>query len=129
MAKDDIVVGLGRPMYGSSVHTNRKKAYPSVIVTLGHMEDEARRWIAVHNFLCKSYLDADYMKKSYLRAICDENEPTEPKYRDPYRQAQIPHDKKKHIKFQVCFSTSLRACAYTAPTLLLLLMMESRSTT
>ena len=42
MAKDDIVIGLGRPMYGSSVHANRKKAYPSVITTLGHMEKEVR---------------------------------------------------------------------------------------
>lgn len=56
MAKDDIVIGLGRPMYGSSIHANRKKAYPSVITTLGQMEPEARRWIAVHNFLCR-YLD------------------------------------------------------------------------
>lgn len=68
MAKDDIVIGLGRPMYGSSVHANRKKAYPSVITTLGQMEPEARRWIAVHNFLCRSYLDSDYMKKTYLTA-------------------------------------------------------------
>ena len=72
MAKDDIVIGLGRPMYGSSVHASRKKAYPSVITTLGHMEPEARRWIAVHNFLCRSYLDSDTMKKIYITAMCSE---------------------------------------------------------
>lgn len=37
MAKDDIVMGLGRPMFGASVHNNKKKAYPSVITTLGQM--------------------------------------------------------------------------------------------
>jgi hypothetical protein len=53
MAKDDIAIGLGRPMYGSSIHTNRKKAYPSVITNLAQMEPEARRWIAVHAFMCR----------------------------------------------------------------------------
>lgn len=38
MHKDDVVIGLGRPMYGSSVNNNRKKAYPSVIVTLASMD-------------------------------------------------------------------------------------------
>lgn len=37
MAKDDLVLGLGRPMYGTSVHANRKKAYPSVITTLAQV--------------------------------------------------------------------------------------------
>ena len=101
MAKDDIVIGLGRPMYGSSVHANRKKAYPSVITTLGHMEVEARRWIAVHNFLCKSYLDSDTMKKIYITAMCSDKEPAQEPYRKAYKMAEIPQDRKKHIRFQV----------------------------
>ena len=101
MAKDDIVIGLGRPMYGSSVHANRKKAYPSVITTLGHMEEEARRWIAVHNFLCKSYLDSDTMKKIYITAMCSDAEPAQEPYRGAYKLAKIPQDRKKHIRFQV----------------------------
>jgi hypothetical protein len=101
MAKDDIVIGLGRPMYGSSVHANRKKAYPSVITTLGLMEPEARRWIAVHNFLCKSYLDSDRMKKMYVMVMCSENEPTTPQCRAAYVNAGIQQDRKKYIKFQV----------------------------
>lgn len=101
MAKDDIVIGLGRPMYGSSVHANRKKAYPSVITTLGHMEPEARRWIAVHNFLCKSYLDSDTMKKIYITAMCSESEPPQPAYKEAFKLADTAQDKKKHIRFQV----------------------------
>ena len=42
MAKDDIVMGLGRPMFGASVHNNKKKAYPSVITTLGQMLPEVK---------------------------------------------------------------------------------------
>ena len=75
MAKDDEVISLGRPMYGSSVHVNHNKAYPSVITTLGQMEPEARRWIAVHNFLCKSFFDSDSMKKKFVTALCSESEP------------------------------------------------------
>jgi hypothetical protein len=103
MAKDDIVIGLGRPMYGSSVHANRKKAYPSVITTLGQMEPEARRWIAVHNFMCRSYMDTDSMKRLYVTALCHEREPTDKKLNSAYKQAGIQTDRKKHILFQVCF--------------------------
>jgi hypothetical protein len=107
MAKDDIVIGLGRPMYGSSVHANRKKAYPSVITTLGLMEEEVRRWIAVHNFLCKSYLDSDRMKKLYVLVMCSEDEPPLPEYKLAYASAGIQQDRKKYIKFQAS-SLSLR---------------------
>ena len=101
MAKDDVVIGLGRPMYGSSVHANRKKAYPSVITTLGQMEPEARRWIAVHNFLCSSYLDSDRMKKTYVAALCNDSEPASETLKAAYKKAEIQHDRKKHIRFQV----------------------------
>lgn len=70
MAQNDIVLGLGRPMYGTSVHANRKKAYPSVITTLGQMEPEARKWIAVHNFVCRSIREAGMLKKQYLNVMC-----------------------------------------------------------
>lgn len=66
MHKDDIVIGLGRPMYGSSINSSRKKAYPSVIVTLASMEDPARKWIAIHNFLVKGFNDSSDYKKMYL---------------------------------------------------------------
>lgn len=105
MAKDDIVIGLGRPMYGSSVHANRKKAYPSVITTLGQMEPEARRWIAVHNFLCRSYLDSDSMKKIYLAATCSDGEPGQETLKKAYKRAGIQQDRKKHVRFQVCMCT------------------------
>jgi hypothetical protein len=109
MAKDDIVIGLGRPMYGSSVHANRKKAYPSVITTLGQMEPEARRWIAVHNFLCSSYLDSDTMKKTYVTALCNDREPSSEDLKNAYKKAEIQHDRKKHIRFQVGLLSS-RCC-------------------
>lgn len=74
MAQNDIVLGLGRPMYGTSVHANRKKAYPSVITTLGQMEPEARKWIAIHNFVCSSIRHANDLKKQYLRVFCSDSE-------------------------------------------------------
>lgn len=46
MAKDDMVVGLGRPRFQPSLLTNRKRAYPSVITNLGRMDSIAK------NFLC-----------------------------------------------------------------------------
>lgn len=102
MAKDDVVIGLGRPMYGSSVHSNRKKAYPSVITTLGQMEKEVRRWIAVHNFLCTSYLDADSMMKEYVQVMCSTTPPGGSGNKlEAFNKASISSDKKKHIKFQV----------------------------
>ena len=70
MAQNDIVLGLGRPMYGTSVHANRKKAYPSVITTLGQMEKEARQWIAIHNFMCRGIGHANQIKKQYLNVLC-----------------------------------------------------------
>lgn len=70
MAQNDIVLGLGRPMYGTSVHANRKKAYPSVITTLGQMEKEARQWIAIHNFMCRGIGHANHIKKQYLNVLC-----------------------------------------------------------
>ena len=104
MAKDDVVIGLGRPMYGSSVHANRKKAYPSVITTLGNMEKEVRRWIAVHNFMCNSYLDADSMMKEYVIAMCSDKPTGSVKMIEAHKTANIPSDRKNHIKFQVCIA-------------------------
>jgi hypothetical protein len=104
MAKDDVVIGLGRPMYGSSVHANRKKAYPSVITTLGQMEPEARRWIAVHSFLCKSFFNSDAMKKKFVIVLCSDTEPAGEDLKSAYNNAKIQDDCKKHIKFQVLFS-------------------------
>ena len=42
MHKDDVVIGLGRPIFGASINNNKKKAYPSVIVTIASMDPLAR---------------------------------------------------------------------------------------
>ena len=52
--QDDIAIGLGRPLFGSSVHHTKKKAYPNVITTLGQMMPEARKFLALNNFMCRS---------------------------------------------------------------------------
>lgn len=59
MAKDDIVVGLGRALYASSINSTKRKAYPAVITTLGGMNVIARRWHSVHNFACCGYATMD----------------------------------------------------------------------
>lgn len=61
-AQNDIVIGLGRPLFGSSINTTRKKAYPSTIATLGPMRGEIRRWLAAQNFLVRNYMDIRAMK-------------------------------------------------------------------
>ena len=68
-AQNDIVIGLGRPMYGSSVNSTRKKAYPSTIATLGAMPKEARLWIAAQNFLVKDYMDVENLKREFCDAL------------------------------------------------------------
>lgn len=69
MHKDDVVIGLGRPMFGSSINSSKKKAYPSVIVTLASMENYARRWIALHNFLVSKYDESETFKNEFLEDI------------------------------------------------------------
>ena len=58
MHKDDIVVGLGRPMFGTSVHLNRKKAYPSVVTTIVHMAPFTRYTFpfASINLMCLGFI-------------------------------------------------------------------------
>lgn len=69
MHKDDIAIGLGRPLYGSSVNNSRKKAYPSVIVTLSGMEKFAQKWIALHYFLTQGFRDIHVMQKEFLDLV------------------------------------------------------------
>jgi hypothetical protein len=73
MHKDDLVIGLGRPMYGSSICNNRKKAYPSVIVTIAPMDKLTRSWVAVNNFMVKDYRDSSFLKEKFLRGILNAN--------------------------------------------------------
>jgi hypothetical protein len=71
MHKDDMVIGLGRPLYGTSICNNRKKAYPSVIVTIAPMQPMTRSWVAANNFMVKSYKDSAILKESFIKAISD----------------------------------------------------------
>lgn len=66
MHKDDVVVGLGRPTFGASLNSNHKRAYPSVVVTLAGMDEFARKWIALHNFLVKGYDDKVGLKDRFF---------------------------------------------------------------
>lgn len=69
MHKDDVVIGLGRPTFGASINANHKKAYPSVIVTLASMDEIARKWIAMHNFLVSTYDGKDQLKNKILDVV------------------------------------------------------------
>ena len=46
-------------------------------------------------------MDSGTMKERYLEAMCNDKEPAEERSRNAYTIANIPPDKKKHIKFQV----------------------------
>lgn len=69
VAKDDIVIGIGRPMYGSSIFSAKKRAYPPVISTLGQMQAFVRRFIALQNFLTRKYDDTQNLKAIALDII------------------------------------------------------------
>ena len=75
MHKDDIVIGLGRPMYGNSVNMCHKKAYPSVISTMGGTNAFVKRWIAVHNFMAGNLHDTESLKKDFFEFINTKNNP------------------------------------------------------
>lgn len=74
MHKDDMVIGLGRAMYGSSVNSSRKRAYPSVIVTLASMDEWVRNFIALQNFLTQGPSCPLSYKRSFVRAVLEEDE-------------------------------------------------------
>lgn len=84
-------VGLGRPMYGTSMSNTRKKAYPAMISTLGKMDPVVRRWIALHNFLVQDYTQVNSFKAMVLQDM----ETSKTNYKD------ISSDKKAHIKTMI----------------------------
>jgi hypothetical protein len=69
MHKDDVVIGLGRPMYGASICNTRKKAYPSVIVTTAAMQPLTRSWVAATNFMVRDYRESSVLKEKLMRAL------------------------------------------------------------
>ena len=72
--KDEFVIGLGRPMYGSSSIVTRKKAYPSVISNMGRMHECTLRWLAMHNFLATDSYTMTEIKKRIQGVIQDTND-------------------------------------------------------
>lgn len=62
MHKDEMVVGLGRPQFGSSLHQTSKRAYPAVITCLGRMQGVARRFLAFMNALADAQEQRAYKK-------------------------------------------------------------------
>jgi hypothetical protein len=69
MHKDDIVLGLGRPTYETSIHTCMKKAYPSVISTVATTSIYVRRWLALTNFLTEDRSDVKALLVGMKAAI------------------------------------------------------------
>jgi hypothetical protein len=41
------------------------------------------------------------MKKIYITAMCSDKEPGQEPYKKAYKLADVPADRKKHIRFQV----------------------------
>jgi hypothetical protein len=69
MAKDDVVIGLGRPLFGSSAYNSRKKAYPSVITTLAQMDPKVMQFIAIKNFLVESHDQLGMIKTKFYKYV------------------------------------------------------------
>jgi hypothetical protein len=75
MHKDDLAIGLGRPMYGNSSNMCNKKAYPSVISTLSGTDKAVQRWIAVHNFMVQNYDETTSIKEQFVQCLQDKLPP------------------------------------------------------
>lgn len=97
MAKDDIVIGLGRPMYGTSVHQTKKKAYPSVITTLGQMLPQVRKFMALNNFLCKDMQTSQKFMKQFCSVFCKDNS----LYKEAADILGLSDEERKVVDFQV----------------------------
>lgn len=92
-------------MYGTSINNSRKKAYPSVIVTLASMDPAARKWIAVHNFLVRDYTESATLKGTYLNVIQNSSNPMFTPNPDLQNAARafgsIDLDRRKRIRYQI----------------------------
>jgi hypothetical protein len=69
MHKDDIVIGLGRCLYADNINVSTKKAYPSVISTIGGTSNEVKRFMAVHNFMVNCSDDAKSIKNDFEKHL------------------------------------------------------------
>jgi hypothetical protein len=65
MHKDDLVIGLGRPIYDPCPTNKRKYAYPSVITTMRPLNIHTLRFLAVQNFLTEDIDDMKVMKDKF----------------------------------------------------------------
>jgi hypothetical protein len=102
MAKDDIVVGLGRPMYGTSALLNRKKAYPSVVTTIVQMSPQTRKFLALHNFLCTHSNSARKLQKKFLEAFCSDSAlPVTHVAHDARVAMSLDEAQRKTLRFQI----------------------------
>jgi hypothetical protein len=72
MHKDDLVIGLGRPIYDPCQSNKRKYAYPSVITTMKPMNEYVRRFLALQNFMTEDIDDMISMKNEFVKYIRDE---------------------------------------------------------
>jgi hypothetical protein len=70
MHKDDLVIGLGRPTYRTSVNMCNKKAYPSVITTVVGTNEHVMRWYAMNTFMV-SEIDDIYEIKDGMTGILE----------------------------------------------------------
>jgi hypothetical protein len=96
MAKDDVVIGLGRPMYGTSVLLSKKKAYPSVVTTLVQMHPLTRKFMAMSNFLCTSPQMSKKLQSGFLQKFCSD---TKTSAED--NGMDLSMDVKKMLHFQI----------------------------
>lgn len=71
MHKDDVVIGLGRPTYGTSINMCTKKAYPSVITTVAGSDVNWRRWMAMVNFMVEDENDTVDLKEHFESIVND----------------------------------------------------------
>lgn len=96
--QNEVVIGLGRPMYGASIQNSRRKAYPSIISTLGGMDPIARRWLAAHNFLVQDYIDAAPLKDRFLTILAGGGQ--DPETQELVRRCQctVEETKAKHVR-------------------------------
>lgn len=89
--QNDVCIGLGKPLYGTSINSTRKKAYPSVVATLGDMHRYVQKWIAIHNYLVQDYTQSVPLKTEFTSILKGYNADIDEKL------VKLDRDQKAHV--------------------------------
>ena len=68
MGKEEVVIGLGRPRFDSSLNIQKKRAYPAVITNLARMDPIAKNFLSLYHSLPNPE-DGQILKNAMIIAL------------------------------------------------------------